>query len=144
MTEDCLAALKARSDDEGFRRLLGIEVVELQPGRCRTAMVFDPRHNNVFAMLHGGALFSLMDEAFQLACNGFGETSVAMQISINFIAPAEPGARILAEAKQVHATGKTDLYECTAWQETDGKQLARCSALAYRTRRPHPWLAPGE
>lgn len=140
MTVDPVAALKARNQEEPYRRLMDIEVVEIEPGRALTAMVFDTKHQNIFNMLHGGALFSLMDEAFQLACNAFGETSVALQMSINFLAPAEPGQRILAEVKQVHATNKTDLYECLAWQESDGKHLARCSALAYRTRRPHPWL----
>lgn len=143
MTFDAVEVLRARSDDEGFRRLLGIEVVELEPGRCLTAMTFSPEHNNVFGMLHGGAVFSLMDEAFQLACNAFGEVSVAMQMSINFLAPADPGARLLAEVKQAHATNKTDLYRCRVWQEADNKQIARCEALAYRTRRPHPW-APEE
>lgn len=139
MTVDAVAALKARSDDEGFRRLLGIEVLELEPGRCLTALDFKPEHQNVFGMLHGGALFSLIDEAFQLACNAFGEVSVAMQMSINYLAPTAPSARLMAEVKQVHATNKTDLYECVVWQEEDQKQVARCQALAYRTRKPHPW-----
>lgn len=139
MHRDPVKELKARSDREGFRRLLGIEVLELEPGHCLTALSFRPELANVFEMLHGGAVFSLIDEAFQLACNAFGEISVAMQISINYLSPAEPGARLLAQAQRAHATNKTDLYQCRVWQEADGKEIATCQALAYRTHKPHPW-----
>jgi acyl-CoA thioesterase len=136
---DAVVELKKRSDQEGFRRNMGIEVLEIEPGRCLTALEFGPQHGNVFGMMHGAAVFGLMDEAFQLACNAFGEISVAMQMSLNFLSAPDLGARLMAEAKQVHATNKTDLYHLRVWQEADGKPIATCQALAYRTRKPHPW-----
>lgn len=141
---DVVAELKSRADREGFRRLLGIEVLELEPGRCLTAMRFSPEHGNIFGMMHGGAVFGLMDEAFQLACNAYGEISVAMQMSLNFLNAPEPDAHLTAEAVRVHATNKTDLYQLRVWQGKDGRPIATCQALAYRTRKPHPWDQPAK
>lgn len=138
---DAVRELKTRAEREGFRRHMGIEVLEIEPGRCLTAMRFAPEHGNVFGMMHGAVVFGLMDEAFQLACNAFGEISVAMQMSLNFLNAPDKGVRLMAEAKQVHATNKTDLYHLRVWQEEDDKPIATCQALAYRTRKPHPWAA---
>jgi len=54
-------------------------------------MQFNPDMQNIFGMLHGGAVFSLLDEAFQLACNARGEIAVAQQVNTYFVAAASPG-----------------------------------------------------
>ena len=111
MLKDSLARLWARCKKEPYPRLLGIEVLEIEPGYARVAMQFEPGMQNIFGMLHGGAVFSLLDEAFQLACNARGEVAVAQQVSTYFIAAARPGARLIAEAREQNATRKTALYE---------------------------------
>jgi acyl-CoA thioesterase len=123
--------LRARSAKEAFPKLLGIEVEEIGPGYARVAMDFRPEMTNIFGMLHGGAVFSLLDEAFQLACNAHGEVAVALQVTIFYLAPAAAGARLLAEAKESNATRKTALYDCTV-RQADGKLIASAQALAYR------------
>lgn len=106
-------------------------------------MDFSPDLANIFGKLHGGAVFSLLDEAFQLACNAHGQIAVALQLSINFLAPAEPGARLIAEAREINATRKTALYQAEVSQ-ADGKKLATGQALAYRLGRPLPFGEDGE
>ena len=132
MPEDTLARLKVRCNKEPFPCLLGIEVLEIEPGYARVAMQFDPGMQNIFGMLHGGAVFSLLDEAFQLACNARGEVAVAQQVNTYFLAAARPGARLIAEAKEQNATRKTALYEVRVFEETDDRLLATAQALAYR------------
>ncbi len=132
MPEDTLARLKARCNKEPFPCLLGIEVLEIEPGYARVAMQFDPGMQNIFGMLHGGAVFSLLDEAFQLACNARGEVAVAQQVNTYFLAAARPGARLIAEAKEQNATRKTALYEVRVFEEADDRLLATAQALAYR------------
>lgn len=132
MPEDTLARLRARCKKEPYPSLLGIEVLEIKPGFARVAMQFRPDMQNIFGMLHGGAVFSLLDEAFQLACNARGEIAVAQQVSTCFLAAARPGARLIAEAREVNATRKTALYEVRVYEEADDRQLATAQALAYR------------
>ena len=63
--QDSLARIQARCKKEPYPKLLGIEVLEIKPGYARVSMQFKPGMQNIFGMLHGGAIFSLLDEAFQ-------------------------------------------------------------------------------
>ncbi len=135
--------LWARSRQEPFKDILGLEVLDISPGFARVAMRFKPEMQNIFGMLHGGAVFSLLDEAFQLACNAHGEIAVALQINIYYLAPAEPGARLIAEAKEINATRKTALYDAQVYQEADGKRIATGQAMAYRKGTPLPFDQEG-
>ncbi len=129
---DSLTRLRARCENEPYPKLLGIEVLEIQPGYARVSMHFDSGMQNIFGMLHGGAVFSLLDEAFQLACNARGELAVAQQVNTYFLAAASPGARLIAEAKEVNATRKTALYDVRVFEEEGERLLATAQALAYR------------
>ncbi len=95
-------------------------------------MTFRPDMQNIFGMLHGGAVFSLLDEAFQLACNARGEVAVAQQVNTYFVAAARPDTRLIAEAKELNATRKTALYDVRVFEEADKRLLATAQALAYR------------
>ncbi len=132
MSKATLTRLRARCKKEPYPALLGIEVLAIEPGYARVAMQFEPGMQNIFGMLHGGAVFSLLDEAFQLACNARGEVAVAQQVNIYFLAAARPGARLIAEAREVNASRKTALYEVRVFEEADDRQLAMAQALAYR------------
>jgi acyl-CoA thioesterase len=132
MPEESVTGLWDRCKKEPYADLLGIEVLEISPGYARVAMQFRPDMQNIFGMLHGGAVFSLLDEAFQLACNARGEFAVAQQVSTNFLAAASPGARLIAEAQEINATRKTALYDVRVVEEADNRLLATAQALAYR------------
>lgn len=144
MADDALSRIKARCKKEPFPKLLGIEVLEVKPGYARVSMQFDSRMQNIFGMLHGGAVFSLLDEAFQLACNARGEVAVAQQVSTYFLASARPGAHLIAEAKELNATRKTALYEVRVFEQEDSRVLATAQALAYRKGGHLPFDENGE
>ncbi len=145
---DALARIRARCEKEPFPKLLGIRVLAIEPGYARVAMQFLPDMQNIFGMLHGGAVFSLMDEAFQLACNARGEVAVAQQLSVYFLAAAKPGAKLVAEAREVNATRKTALYEVVVSElGKDGqleRKLATAQAMAYRKGGELPFDENGE
>ncbi|MGD8562497.1 MAG: hotdog fold thioesterase [Desulfarculaceae bacterium] len=143
MSQDPISLLWKRSQKEPFRRLLDMEVLEIKEGQARVAMDFRPEMTNIFGMLHGGAVFSLLDEAFQLACNAWGTVAVALQINIYYLAPAQPGQRIIAEVSEINATRKTALYDAVVKQE-DGKVISRAQTMAYRTGRDFPFDQNGE
>ena len=52
-----------------FPKSLGIELVELAPGRAVVAMTVTEGMANFHGTAHGGAIFTLADTAFALSCN---------------------------------------------------------------------------
>ena len=142
--ENPLARIKARCKKEPYPKLLGIEVLEIKPGYARVSMQFNPDMQNIFGMLHGGAVFSLLDEAFQLACNARGEIAVAQQVNTYFVAAASPGKLLIAEAKEINATRKTALYDVRVFEEEGSRLLATAQALAYRKGGELPFDENGE
>ena len=142
--KDSLARIQARCEKEPYPKLLGIEVLEIKPGYARVSMQFKPGMQNIFGMLHGGAVFSLLDEAFQLACNARGEVAVAQQVNTYFLAAANPGAYLIAEAKELNATRKTALYEIRVFEEEGSRVLATAQAMAYRKGGRLPFDEKGE
>ena len=125
---------------EPFARLLGIELLELEDGYSRVEMVYDPaRQNNIYGRAHGGAVFGLIDEAFETAGQTDGTVAVAMNVNVTYIASPEPGDRLHAEARRVAQTKKTANYDIKV-TDSSGRLIAICQALAYRTGKPIPFL----
>lgn len=124
--------LKRRSKNEPFARLLGLDAVAVGPGHATVQMRVTPDLENIFGSTHGGALFALIDEAFQLACNSHEILSVALNVSITYVAAPDPGALIEASAREIYKTRRTASYACEV-REHNGKLLATAQALAYRT-----------
>ena len=54
---------------EPWARELGVEYLEIGPGRCRVALTLKPSMLNHQGTPHGGVIFSLADVAFGAACN---------------------------------------------------------------------------
>ncbi len=125
--------LKRRSLEEPFARLVGMEVAEVGSGSAAVRMTVRPELENIFGATHGGAIFSLIDEAFQLACNAHGILSVALNVSITYVSAPDPGALLEARATEMHKTRRTSSYLCEVRDVLDGKLLATAHALAYRT-----------
>jgi acyl-CoA thioesterase len=125
--------LLRRSEKEAFGKLLGLEAVEVSPGRAVVRMHAGPHIGNIFGGIHGGALFSLIDEAFQLACNTHGTLAVALNVSITYVAAPLQGATLEATAEELHKTNRTASYLCRINETESGKLIATAQALAYRT-----------
>lgn len=124
---------------EPYARLLNMEVQKIGRGYSLVEMRFTPDMENVFGMAHGGAIYSLLDEAFQTACNSHGTLAVALNVSVTYIDSPDPGVLLRAEAREVSLTRKTATYTITVTDER-GKMVATCQALAYRTGKPLPFL----
>ena len=94
----------------------------------------------MYGNTHGGAVFSLLDEAFQLASNSDGILAVALNVSITYTAVPSPGALLEAKAEEVHKTRRTSSYLCEV-REINGenKLIATANALAYRTGKEIDW-----
>ena len=129
---------------EPFALALGMELKELAAGYSAVEMTYDPAAmNNLFARAHGGAIFSLIDEAFETVCQTVGEVTVALSVSVNFVASPVSGARLRAEAREVSSTKRTASYDIKV-RDGAGELVAVCQALAYRTGKPLPFLGARE
>ena len=125
---------------EPYALTLGIELVELEDGFSAVEMTYDPtRMDNLFSRAHGGAIFSLIDEAFETVCQTVGQVTVALNVSLNYVASPESGARLRAEAREVSSTKRTASYDIRV-SDGEGQLIAVCQALAYRTGKPLPFL----
>jgi len=139
MNEKIRKAIFEQIAKEPFAQKFRLELVDLQEGYSRVAMTFTPDMENIFGMAHGGALFSLIDTAFETACNSHGTVAVALNVNVTYVASPAPGSRVTAEAREFSRTRKTANYHITV---TDDQQqlLASCQALAYRKGSPLPFL----
>jgi acyl-CoA thioesterase len=97
---------------------------------------------NIFGMAHGGALFALIDEAFETASNSHGTVAVALNMDISYLATPAPGAVLTAEAREINRTSRTAVYDIKV-ADDGGQLLASCQALVYRKGTPLPFLEEG-
>jgi acyl-CoA thioesterase len=124
---------------EPFARKLGMRLVVLEDGHSVVEMPYDPESmDNIYQRAHGGAVFALIDEAFETAGQTDGTIAVALNVNVNYVASPAPGAVLRAEARRVSQTRKTAGYAITV-HDQDGRSIATCQALAYRTGKPVPF-----
>ena len=121
-----------------FANLLGAEVEILSPGHSRVMLTTTAEMANFHGIIHGGVIFSLSDIAFAAASNSHGQTAVALTVGINFLKACEPGDRLVAEAVEQHAGGRTALYDITVKDERTGELVAKSQDLVYRKK---DWFA---
>jgi len=111
-----LSAEAMWADDKASQGL-GMEVLDVGPGRARLAMRLTERMVNGHGFGHGGFIFTLADSALAFACNAYGFRSVAQQCSITFLAPARLGMRLVAEATERHRADRRGIYDVSVRDE---------------------------
>jgi acyl-CoA thioesterase len=132
-------AIKRRVMEEPYAKKLGLKLVKLDYGYSLVEMVFSEDMENIFGMAHGGAIFSLLDEAFETAANSYGTVSVALSMNVNYIRPPTKGETLFAEAKEIHKSNRVGTYSIEVKDSTGGL-IAVCQALVYRKKDPLPFL----
>ncbi len=139
MDEQIRKAIFDQVAKEPFARKFGISLVDLATGYSRVEMTFTPDMENIFGMAHGGAIFALIDTAFETSCNSHGSMAVALNVTVNYLAAPRGGGKLIAEAREINLTRKTGNYEIKVREES-GRLIAVCQALAYRRGTPLPFL----
>jgi acyl-CoA thioesterase len=125
---------------ESFARELKINLMELEDGHSIVQMIYEPeKMDNMYARAHGGAIFGLIDEAFETAAQTHGTIAVALNVNVTYVSSPEPGQRLQAEARRVSQTKKTASYDIKVTDQ-NGQVIALCQALAFRTGKPIPFL----
>jgi acyl-CoA thioesterase len=138
MDQKLRLAFHSRVDKEPFARKFGLKLLEIGDGYSKVEMKFNPDMENLFGMAHGGALFALIDEAFETAANSHGTLAVALNMNVTFIDSPRPGSTLRAEAREVSLTRKTASYNIEVRDDLGGL-IAKCMALVYRKGQALPF-----
>jgi acyl-CoA thioesterase len=139
MDEKIRQAIFKQLENEPFAKKFDLQLIEVKEGYAKVEMIFSSDLENMFGMAHGGALFALIDEAFEVASNSHGTMAVALNMNINYLASPAKGSKLTAEAKEINKTKKTAAYNI---EVTDDKNnlIAACQGLVYRMDKPLPFL----
>ncbi len=125
---------------EPFAQALKMELAELETGFSAVEMTYQPAlMDNLFGRAHGGAIFALIDEAFEAVCQSEGAVTVGLNVSVTYVSSPRPGARLRAEARELCRTTRTVSYGILV-SDQDGRVIATCQALGFRTGKPLPFL----
>ncbi len=139
VNKDAPSLLREMVEEESFARLLDIKVLEIKEGYARVKGAVTKQMLNIHGTTHGGALFALVDEAFELASNSHGTVAVALNMNIIFFAPTGPGDILTAEAREIFRTNRTATYQIDVTNDHE-KLIATCQALVYRKKDSLPGL----
>jgi uncharacterized protein (TIGR00369 family) len=94
-------------------RLLGLELLEVEEGRCVFRLAVDERFANPMGTLHGGVICDIADAALGTALGSTlqaGESYTTLELSMNFLKPVWK-ATLTATGKVVKRTRRTGLTE---------------------------------
>ncbi len=97
--------------EDTFSQHIGVKLIELLPGFARTTLPVTEETINIYRMAHGGAIFSVADQACEAAANSFGEPAVALQQNIHFLSAGKSGDLLEATAKVTHRAKRIGLIE---------------------------------
>ena len=98
LAERVVAAMYER---DAASRAIGLEILEARAGQVTVAMQVRADMLNGHAICHGGFIFAMADSAFAFACNSFNDVTVAAGVTIDFLAAAREGDRLIATARVV-------------------------------------------
>jgi acyl-CoA thioesterase len=139
MDEKVKEAIFRKVEAEPFAQKFGIRLLDLKQGYSKVEMKLTSEMENIFGMAHGGALFALIDEAFETASNSHGTVAVALNMNITYISPPSPGSALIAEAQEFSRTQRTAVYDIKL-RDHQNNLIASCEALVYRKGAPLPFL----
>jgi acyl-CoA thioesterase len=114
---------------EGTGAAWGVAIEAAREGYARISMRVREDMLNGHRSAHGGMIFALADTAFAYACNSRNETSVAQSASIVFLAPAQAGDVLIAEAREASRSGRSGAYLVSV-RTADGRAIAEFTGLS--------------
>jgi uncharacterized protein (TIGR00369 family) len=125
--------------------LLGIRLVDVEPGRVVFTATADERFYNGTGVAHGGFAASLLDTALGCAINSampVGKRFTTLELKVNLTRPLTKEAGLLrCEAKVVHIGGRTATSEGRV-VDANGKLYAHGTTTCIVVEAPRGRLEP--
>jgi GTPase len=120
-----------------FLRHAGIEFVAGAAGTATLRMPIAARHLNFNGTCHGGALFTLADGAFGLACNSQGVLAAAIDCHVTYQVAVRDGDVLKAHAVEASRSKRVCVYRVDVVREHDQKLVSTFTGTAYITGHPN-------
>ena len=117
-------------DADRASRGLGMQVLEVTPGRATIVMTVRADMLNGHDMCHGGLIATLADSAFAFACNSTNELTVASGFSIDLVAPARLDDVLTARCNEMSKAGRTGVYDAEVVNQR-GERVALFRGRSY-------------
>jgi len=115
---------------------LGMKLVSVAPGRAAVSMLVREDLTNGHQICHGGLIASVADTAFAVACNSYGELTVAAGFDITFLESARLGDHLEARAVERARSGRSGLYDVTVVRLADEVVIAEFRGRSRALGRP--------
>ncbi|HMK76595.1 MAG TPA: PaaI family thioesterase [Thermodesulfobacteriota bacterium] len=132
-------AIFRKVEQEPFAHKFGIKLLDLDDGYSKVEMKFTRDMENIFGFVHGGALFALIDEAFETASNSHGTVAVALSMTITYVSSPSPNSKLVAEAREFSRTHRMAVYDIKLSDDRNNP-IASCQAVVYRKGEKLPFL----
>ncbi len=110
-----------------FKEGIELELVQSSAGASEVSLLVRASHMNAVGVLHGGAVFTLVDSSMACAIMEtlrLGETCVSVEIKVNNVAPVREGTTIVARSAIGHR-GKTIVHVETDVRTAHGRLVAK-------------------
>ena len=124
-------------EHDRFLRHAGIEFVAGGPGTATLRMRVGAQHINFNGTCHGGAIFTLADGAFGLACNSYGMLAAAIDGHVTFHRAVRDGDVLQACAVEVSRSTRVSVYRVEVKREQDQALVSAFTGTSFITDKPN-------
>lgn len=116
-------------DAEATSQAWNLKFEDAGEGWARASMSIREDMLNGHNTAHGAMIFALADTAFAWACNSRNVKTFAQHASISFLSPVEAGEKLVAEAREEIAAGRSGVYTVRV-TAGDGRTVAIFQGLS--------------
>ncbi|MDR2943605.1 MAG: PaaI family thioesterase [Methanosarcinales archaeon] len=131
--------IKAFFENDKFAEMTGIVIEEITDNEVVCSLNIEKKHSNSVGTVQGGAVFTLADFTFAIACNsedlknGSSSISVAQSCNISFFKPAK-GDKLISKAICLQKGKRISVYRMEITDNL-GTNVAEMTANAYRIEK---------
>ena len=118
---------------DNYAGISGIKLESFDDESAVASMEIKDIHRNGLGGVMGGAIFTLGDFAFAVACNNNHMPSVAVNVSINYLT-ATKGTKLYAKSKCIRDGKTTGVYQVMITDDL-GKEIALFTGTSYKINK---------
>ncbi len=120
--------------NDAFSRWLGVEVLDVEPGRSVIRMTVRAEMLNGFGVAHGGITYALADSCLAFASNTEGNISLALNNTMYYPEKVVEGDVLTAVGNVVSGSNRVGMYDVTITR-ADGVTVGEFRGTVYRTKK---------
>ena len=138
MLDVAKAIIKGEAPQAPVGRLIGFDLVSIEPGNAVIEFEATESHRNPMGTLHGGILCDIADAAMGMAYASNlndGESFTTLELKINFLKPVW-NAPLIATGRVVKQGRTVGMVECDVADEK-GRLVARATSTCMTLRGEH-------